>query len=317
MHAVVLDFGTLDLADVDVATLEAPLGTVTYRAQTAPGEIVAALAGADVAITNKVPIGADVMAKLTDVRLICIAATGTNNVDLAAAAEHGIAVTNVRNYCTASLVQHVFALILSLTLHLGEYRERIAAGAWAHSAHFNLLEYPVRELTGKVFGVVGYGTLGQAVARVADVFGMQVMVAERPGVTPREGRLSFDTVLAQADVLSLHCPLTESTRYLIGAAELDRMKPDALLINTARGAVVDTAALAAALDAGQIGGAGVDVLAQEPPATDEPLLEKDRHNLIVTPHIAWAAREARQRVLDELGANIDAFKRGQARNRVD
>jgi glycerate dehydrogenase len=181
---------------------------------------------------------------------------------------------------------------------------------------FNLLDFPVRELSGKTFGIIGYGTLGRAVADVARAFGMRVIVAERRGATARDGRLPFDTVLAEADVLSLHCPLDDATRGLIGADELARMKHDALLINTARGAIVDSAALAGALAAQQLGGAGIDVLPVEPPNADEPLIKLDLPNLVITPHIAWAALEARQRAIDEMAANIRAFRNGGTRNRV-
>lgn len=318
MRATVLDFDTLDLGDVGTASLEAELDHLDLHAMTEPNAVAARLANADVAMTNKVRIDEPVINRLERVRLICVAATGADNIDVAAAARRGIAVANVRGYCTASLVQHVFALTLSLTLHLDEYRRLIADGAWPRSRHFNLLDFPVRELADKTFGIVGYGTLGQAVASVAEAFGMRVMVAERRGAEQlRPGREPLEGVLAEADILSLHCPLTDATRGLIGAAELARMKSDAILINTARGAVVDTAALADALAADRLGGAGVDVLPQEPPPADEPLLQLELPNLIITPHIAWAAREARQRVLDEMAANIRAFRAGQARNRLD
>lgn len=316
MRGVILDFDTLNRGDVNLDSLHSVLDALVVHDKTAPAEVEDRLAGVDVAITNKVRFDAALLARLANARLICLAATGSDNVDCAAAGKRGIAVANVRGYCTASVVQHVFAMTLALTLHLAEYRALIAGGAWQRSGQFNLMDYPVRQLAGKTFGVIGHGTLGGAVARVAEAFGMRVIVAERRGTSPRAGRHAFETVLAEADVLSLHCPLTPETRGLIGERELALMKPDAVLINTARGAVVDTAALARALTAGRLGGAGVDVLPTEPPPADEPLLALDLPNLLITPHIAWAAREARQRAIDEIAANIEAFQRGESRNRI-
>ena len=267
-------------------------------------------------VTNKVVLDRDTLAGAEDLRLVCIAATGTNNVDLAAARELGIAVTNVARYATPAVVQHVFALILALTTRLPDYQRAVAAGAWQRHDAFCLLDHPIRELAGRTLGIVGFGELGQAVARVADAFGMSVLIAQRPGGPPQAGRLPLDALLPRVDVLSLHCPLTDATRGLIGARELGLMRRDALLINTARGGLVDEAALAAALRGGDLGGAGVDVLTREPPAEGNPLLAADIPHLIVTPHTAWASREARQRLLDEVAANIAAFLAGQTRNRV-
>lgn len=316
MQGILLDYDTLSRGDISVAPLEAELDTLEIFAASTPADLPVRLAAADVAIANKVRFDAALLDRLERVRLICLAATGADKVDLVAAQKRGIAVANVRGYCTAAVVQHVFGLALHLTLHLDEYRRLVAGGAWQRSGHPNLLNFPVRELAGKTFGVIGYGTLGQAAADVARAFGMRVIVAERRGVAPRSGRIAFETVLAEADILSLHCPLTDATRGLIGAPELAQMKPDALLINTARGALIDTAALADALAGGRLGGAGLDVLPQEPPDEHEPLLQRDLPNLIVTPHVAWAAREARQRVIDEIAANIRAFRAGGDRNRL-
>ncbi|HET7587748.1 MAG TPA: D-2-hydroxyacid dehydrogenase [Gammaproteobacteria bacterium] len=316
MRGALLDFDTLDCGDLDLARLNAELDGLEVHGLTEPGVVAARLADADVAMTNKVRFDAASIERLDRVRLICLAATGSDNVDLAAAKRRGIAVANVRGYCTAAIVQHVFALTLHLTQRLEEYRRLIASGAWQRSGRINLLDFPARELVGRTLGIVGYGTLGQAVAAVGGAFGMQVVIAERRGAEPRPGRATFEDVLAGADILSLHCPLTDATRGLIGKAELARMKPDAILINTARGAVVDTAALAEALAAGRLGGAGIDVLPQEPPGQDEPLLRLDLPNLVITPHVAWAAREARQRAIDEMAANIRAFRAGEGRNRL-
>jgi glycerate dehydrogenase len=225
-------------------------------------------------------------------------------------------VCNVRGYCTASVTQQVWALILSLTQHVNEYSRMSREGSWSRGAESNVLAHPIRELQGRVFGVVGWGELGRGAARVAEAFGMRVMIANRRGAPASPERVSLEALLPVADILSLHCPLTEATQNLIGARELALMQPSALLINTARGGLVDGAALAAALKGGRLGGAGLDVLAREPPAADDPLLDPTLPNLLVTPHVAWAAREARQRCMDEIAANIRDFRGGGRRSRV-
>jgi glycerate dehydrogenase len=267
------------------------------------------------------------------VKLVALAATGTDNVDLQAAQELGIAVCNLRGYCTASVAQHVWAMILSLTQHLTEHARFATDGAWQRGEEPDVLARPLRELAGRTLGVVGFGALGRAVAKIGEGFGMRVIVALRPGAAsasqppdpsqprdpaqPRDPlRVGLPELLAASDVVSLHCPLTPATRGMIGARELALMKSDALLINAARGALVDAQALATALKAGRLGGAGIDVLSQEPPVDGNPLLDPGIPNLIVTPHIAWAAREARQRCLDEMAANIEDFLRGGRRGRV-
>ncbi len=316
MKGAFLDRATVDAGDLDLSPLAAVLpGHLSF--DITPREtLIERLADCTVAITNKVPFDAAAFAALPQLRLVCVAATGVNHIDLDAARTRGVAVCNVRDYATASVTQHVWALILALTTRLGDCARDIAAGKWQESPHFSLLSHPVRELAGRTLGIVGYGVLGRAVAAVAPCFGMQVLVAARRDESPPAGRMAFDTILREADVLSLHCPLTPETRGLIGACELAAMKPDALLINAARGALVDEAALAAALREGRLGGAGIDVLAEEPPRHGNPLLEPGIPNLIVTPHTAWAAREARQRCIDEIAANIAAFQQGVARNRV-
>jgi glycerate dehydrogenase len=214
------------------------------------------------------------------------------------------------------VVQHAWALILSLTQHLGQYARLATDGSWVETEKYAVLANPSRELSGRVLGIVGWGTLGRGVAAVGEAFGMRSIICNRAGAPPELGRVTLDELLATADIVSLHCPLTPATRGLIGARELGLMKADALLINTARGALVDGAALADALRARRLGGAGIDVLPQEPPTDGDPLLAPDIPNLIVTPHIAWAAREARQRCIDEMAANIADFRRGGRRGRV-
>jgi glycerate dehydrogenase len=238
-------------------------------------------------------------------------------VDLAAAREAGIAVCNLRDYCTASVAQHAFAMLLALTHRLADYHALVRAGRWQQSGQFSVFPYPIRELQGRVLGIVGYGTLGKAVAGIARAFGLRVEVASRPGGSPVDGRRNVDELLPELDVLSLHCPLTEATRGLMSRERLALMKADAVLINTARGALVDARALADALKSGRLGGAGIDVLEREPPPPDHPLLDPAIPNLILTPHVAWAAREARQRCLDELALNVESFLAGGRRNRVD
>ena len=317
MPAVFLDYATVSFnGDLDPRSLHAALPGLEIRDHTAPHEIASRVAGREVVLVNKLRITREIIEASPSLRLIALAATGTNNVDLVAASERGIAVCNLRDYCTASVVQHVFGVLLLLTQKLREYDALVRSGAWQRGEQFCLLDYPIRELVGRRLGIVGYGTLGRGVARAATAFGMEVLVANRPGGTAVPGRLDLDELLATVDVLSLHCPLAPATQGMIGASRLSRMKRDAVLINTARGALVDADALADALRGGRLGGAAIDVLSQEPPVDGDPLLAGDIPNLIVTPHIAWAAREARQRCIDEMAANIADFRRGGRRGRV-
>jgi glycerate dehydrogenase len=315
---VFLDVDTVDTGDLNRSPLTGVMPCWRWYPVRDPTAVEDRLAGAGVAVTNKVLLDEARLARAQGegLRLVCVAATGTNNVDLEAARRLGLAVANVPAYATPAVVQHVFALVLALTTRLLEYRAAVAAGRWSAADRFCLLDYPIRELAGKTFGIVGYGQLGQAVARVAEAFGMTVLVAERRGEPVRPGRLPLEDLLPRVDVLSLHCPLTPETRGLIGVAELGRMRPDAVLVNTARGGIVDESALAEALRVGRIGGAGIDVLSREPPPAENPLLATDIPNLIVTPHTAWASREARQRVLEEIALNVSAFRAGETRNRV-
>lgn len=323
MKAVFPDFATVSRDDLDLGPLRATGIDLALHGVTTPAELPARLAPAEILITNKIRIGVAELAAAPRLKLICLSATGVNNVDLEAARARGIAVCNVSAYCTASVVQHVYALVLALTHHLAGYQRLLQDGAWRDSPQFCLLDFPIRELAGRKLGIVGFGELGRGVARAAPAFGLEVLVSERPGGAPDKSRdetdvvrMPFEQVLADADILSLHCPLTDATRGLIDAMALGRMKRDALLINTARGALVDSAALAAALREGRIGGAGIDVLPQEPPVDGDPLLAPAIPNLIITPHIAWAARESRQRAVNEIAANIHSFMAGGRRGRV-
>jgi glycerate dehydrogenase len=316
MRAVFLDFGTVSNGDLDTAALERVLPGVVLHDQTQSAQVGERIAGFEVVLANKSVIDRALIAANPQLKLIALTATGVDNIDIAAARESGVAVCNLRDYCTPSVVQHVFAMLLALTHRLADYHALVRGGGWALAGQFSTFPYPIRELSGRVFGIVGHGTLGRAVGSVAAAFGLRVEIASRPGGPPAEGRIDLDELLPLADVLSLHCPLTDATRGLIGAAQLARMKRDAVLINTARGALVDTAALAEALKAGRLGGAGIDVLEQEPPPPGHPLLDLSVPNLILTPHVAWAARESRQRCLDELAQNVAAFFVDEPRGRV-
>ena len=317
MRAVFLDFGTVSNGDLDPGPLERALPGIVIHDRSAQADVPGRIAGFEAVLANKSVIdGATIRANPT-LRLVALTATGVDNVDLAAAREAGVAVCNLRDYCTASVAQHVFALLLALTHRIADYDALVAGGRWQVAGQFSVFPYPIRELQGRVFGVVGHGTLGMAVASLARAFGMRVEIANRPGSAPAPGRRDLDDLLPELDVLSLHCPLTDATRGLMNLERLARMKPDAVLINTARGALVDTRALADALKAGKLGGAGIDVLEREPPPPGHPLLYDSIPNLIVTPHVAWAAREARQRCLDELALNVLSFLSGGRRNRVD
>jgi glycerate dehydrogenase len=324
MRAVFLDFGTVSHDDLDTAQLERVLPGITLHATSTDAEVDERIAGVEFILTNKLNISRARMRAVPGLRFIGLTATGTNNVDLEAARELGIAVCNIREYCTVSVVQHVLGSILLLTHRLREYGQAAIDGTWARSEQFTVPGAPIRELAGKVLGIVGYGTLGQAVAKAArDALGMRVLVAKRQGATAAESpgadapvRATLDELLRTADVLSLHCPLTPATTGMIGRRELALMKPDALLINTARGALIDLDALVEALKGGDLGGAAIDVLPKEPPTEGSVLFEAGIPNLLVTPHIAWAAFEARQRAVDELALNVEDFLRGGRRGRV-
>ena len=273
------------------------------------------LGGASIAIVNKTPLRAEALAALPGLRLIAVAATGTDNVDLAACSARGITVSNVRGYAEHTVPEHAFALILALRRSLVAWREDVKRGLWQKADTFCLGGHAVRDLHGATLGIFGEGSIGQGTARIARAFGMRVLFADH--APPRAAGVEFTPaaqVLAEADVVSLHLPLTPQTRNLIGARELALMKRDALLINTARGGLVDEQALADALRAGRIAGAGFDVLSAEPPRQGNPLLELDLPNFILTPHVAWSGRQAMQALADQLIDNVEAFVRGEPRN---
>jgi glycerate dehydrogenase len=287
------------------------------HAGTGEDEVVARLAGASVAVTNKVPLRAAAIARLPDLKMVAIAATGTDNVDLEACRARGIVVSNIRNYSLVSVPEHCFALLLALRRNLRAYTADVEAGRWEQSTRFCLLDHPIGDLAGSRLGIVGYGALGRKVAQLGRAFGMHIAATSRSPVADADVlQLPLDELLASSDVVSLHLPLNAQTRHLIGARELGLMKQHALLINTARGGLVDEAALAEALTAGTIGGAGFDVLSKEPPQADNPLLRLRLPNFILTPHVAWASGGAMQTLADMLVDNIEAWAAGRPQNLV-
>lgn len=308
---------------LDRASLPWPLRRIALPHQweeypnSAPGEVLLRLQGAQVAISNKVALGAELLAQLPELRLIAVAATGVNQVDLSACRQLGITVCNIRNYADNTVAEHSLMLMLALRRNLLAYRQSVAAGEWQQSSQFCLMQHPVQDLAGSTLGIIGKGSLGESVARLARAFGMNVLFAERKHARQlRVGYTPFDEVLQSADIVSLHCPLTDTTRQLIGARELAQMKPGAILINTARGGLVDAQALADALATRSIAGAGIDVLEQEPPPAQHPLLQPGLPNLIVTPHCAWLGSGALAALAEQLTGNIEAFLRGDVRNQV-
>lgn len=313
MNITVLDAATLANTSLDAL---AQLGKLTCYDLTAKEQVVERCQDADIVISNKVVIDQHAMSKLTNLKLICVAATGTNNIDLVAAKEHNIAVTNVAGYSTPSVVQHTFTLITNLLGNTHRYINDCQQGLWQQSPMFCRLDYSFNEIAGKTLAIVGYGSLGKAVADVARAFGANVIISERKGQTPREGRVSFNDALTTADIISVHCPLTDETRNQIAAAELSMMKPSAIIINTARGGIINEADLADALANNIIAGAGVDVLSKEPAEHENPLALYKGENLLLTPHIAWASQESIVRLVNEIALNIQAFNQGETRNRL-
>jgi glycerate dehydrogenase len=316
VRAAFLDYDTVSNGDLNTSGLTGAMPGLLFFGSTDDAQVAGRIDEAEIVLLNKFDLTREHLSGARRLKLIALAATGTDNVDLAAARERGIGVCNVRGYCASSVMQHVWAMVLGLTQHVHEFTQLAKSGAWARSEVMTVLAHPIRELSGRTFGIVGWGELGRSAAKAAHAFGMQVVIANRPGGARHAERLDLDQLLATSDVVSLHCPLTAATRGMIGARELALMKPDALIINTARGGLIDGHALAAALRAGRLGGAGIDVLPQEPPVDGDPLLDPGIPNLLLTPHVAWAAREARQRCLDEIAANVRDFLGGGRRGRV-
>lgn len=323
---VVLDGHTLNPGDLSWEPIEA-LGDVTVYPRSTPSETVERAGDAEVVFTNKAVLNAETLGQLSKLQYVGVLATGVNVVDLDAAKARGVTVTNVPGYSSASVAQHVFALVLAITNRIAEHDRAVHEGQWVSCEDFSFTVSPLMELDGKTLGIVGLGDIGQRVARIGAALGMRVVTPTRPGKptgatttddgTPVE-RIDMEAVFAEADVLTLHCPLTDDTKHLVSADRLARMKSSALLINTGRGPLVDEDALASALEAGVeaggIAGAGLDVLSSEPPEDANPLLRC--RNCVITPHVAWATREARRRLMGIAAANLGAFQRGEPVNVV-
>lgn len=320
---VVLDGYAMNPGDLEWSTLRS-LGECTIYDRTAPSEIVDRSKDAAVIITNKVPLSKDTLSQLPLLKYIGVTATGYNIVDIAAAQAQNIVVTNVPAYSTNSVAQLVFALLLELTHHTGHHSSTVHNGRWSANPDFSFRDFPLTELAGKTFGIIGYGNIGKAVAKIAAAFEMTVLISSRsagaqtsgflqnPDVSPE--RTDLESLLRRSDIVSLHCALTKETDKLINAQRLALMKPTAYLINTGRGGLVDESALAEALNTNRIAGAGLDVLSSEPPQKDNPLLSAK--NCIITPHIAWATGAARTRLLGVVEENLRTFIAGQSQNVV-
>jgi len=312
MKIVVLDGYTNNPGDISWEPIEA-IGSLTVHERTPPGEIVARAADAEVVLTNKAVVGRAEIEALPNLKYIGVLATGYNCVDTVAARERGIPVCNVPEYSTPNVVQATFSLLLELTNHVGHHAQTVRAGRWSACPDFCYWDGDLVELAGLTLGIVGYGRIGQSMAAVGRAFGMKILAHRRnPGSDPE--CVDLETLLRKSDVVSLHCPLTPDTKELIDTRRIGLMKPTAYLLNTARGALVNEADLAAALDAGRLAGAGLDVLTVEPPPASNPLLKAK--NCIITPHVAWATRNARRRLIEVTAANVKAFAAGQPRNVV-
>ena len=289
----------------------------TEHVQTRPDQVVERLQHATVAISNKVPIRRDTLEQLPDLKMIAMAATGYDVIDIEACRERGVAVANIRNYAVHTVPEHAFALIFALRRNLIAYRDDVLNGRWQKAEQFCFFDHPIQDLHGSTLGIFGEGVLGQATAKIARALGMKVLFADH--APPKAAGVDFvpaEQVFAESDIISLHCPLTPESRHFIGMAQLQQMKRSALLINTSRGGLVDEQALKTALETGVIAGAGFDVLTQEPPKNGNPLLEIRTPNFILTPHVAWASTQAMQFLANQLIDNIEAFVAGKPQHLV-
>ncbi len=314
--AVFLDTASLNLGDIDLSPLQRAAEALRLFDNASARELAEQNLQPWCVIVNKIQLNEEFFQQHPQVRLVCITATGTNNVDLQAAKARGVAVVHCRGYSTDTVAQHVLMLILTLVRNFPAYHRDIANGDWSRSPLFCLLRHPIRETQGLKLGIIGYGDIGQKVAALATAFGMEIVIAERHGCKVRPGRTDLDTVLATCDVITLHCPSTPETRNLMNRRAFDLMRKDALLINTARGDLIDEAALLDALQNRSIAGAAIDVLSTEPPPPDHPLLTAGLPNLVVTPHNAWGSVEARQRAIDQTAENITGWLAGESVRRV-
>ena len=316
MGAVFLDFGSATRGDMDCTNLEQAISPWCFYEESSEQEVLERIKDVEVVISNKVFLNRDAIFAAGRLKLICVAATGYNNVDLFAAAERNIPVCNVRGYATPSVVQHVFMLMLNLSCRFVEYQALVKSGGWQASKFFCPLDFGIEELSGKTLGIVGYGELGMGVAVISKAFGMQVLIAERKNMPARQGRVAFDEVLSQADFVTLHCPLSPDTQDLMSQREFELMKSSAYLINTARGGLVNETDLLHSLTTKKIAGAALDVIQEEPPRDGNLILQHQSDNLIITPHMAWASRQSRQRLIDQLASNIGNFFQGKPFNQV-
>ena len=311
--AVFLDAGSMG-DDLPLTCLNELLPNLVCYPHTSVEDVGQRIADAQIIIVNKVKLGEAQFDEAKNLKLIVLTATGSDNIDIAAAARKGITVCNVKGYSVYSVPQHALTLMLMLATRVHQYTEDVSRGHWSKANHFSLLNHPITELKDKSLAIVGYGTLGQQLEQLVKPFAMRILLCNIPGRPEQNGRIDFQQALVDADFVSLHCPLTAQTQSMIGESEFKRMKSTACLINTARGQLVDEQALASALKSGQIAGAGIDVLSQEPPPLDHPLLDHEIPNLILTPHNAWGSIESRQELLKGVVANITHFVEGQPVN---
>lgn len=316
MNITILDGYTTNPGDLSWEPLQ-KLGELTVHEHTETGDILFRAKDADIIVMCRVPMPEETLRELPKLKLITTLATGYNTIDVAAAKNLGIAVCNVPSYCTPSVSQSAFALLLELCCHTSAYSAAVRSGGWEAACRESHRGYALNELAGKTFGVLGLGEIGTAAARIAQAFGMRICYTARGEKhTDKAFRYcGLDTLLRESDVLSLHCPLTDETRGIIGRDQLEKMKPTALLINTARGALIDELALSDALNGGRLAGAGLDVLTEEPPEPENPLLSAK--NCVITPHVSWASASARSRLIAQVAGNIEAFLRGEPANRVN
>lgn len=316
---VFLDAATVDFGGVSIRPIKSQ-GHYTPYDSTEPIEIYQRVSQADIVVTNKCVFNDALLKRLPRLKLICVAATGVNNIDLESAKKRGIAVTNVAGYSTTTVVEHTFLFLLAFSHRLMEHHTDVTSGLWSQSPHFTLLDYPFSDLKGKTLGIIGYGIIGKQVAKMAKTFGMKVLPAKIPRRKYRknERRYPLKQVLQKSSFVSLHCTLVKETHHLIDQEKLSWMKPSAYLLNLARGPIVSEEAVLTALKKNQIAGYATDVMDREPPSEDHPFVQPElRKKILITPHIAWASRESRQRLIDEIAKNIAAFLKGKKRNRVD
>ncbi len=317
MKAVFLDYVSLDQNDLNFKDLENIFDEWEIYPSTSSEQLLERIQNVDVIISNKVVVNAEAIQQCPNLKLILISATGTNNIDLVQAKKQGVVVCNCQAYGTSAVAQHTLMLMLNLATSFKQYERAVQNGDWNKASQFCLLDYPIIELEGKTLGILGYGELGKAVAKLAEAFGMKILVAALPNRPVQENRIPFNELLSQVDFLTLHCPLSTDTQNLIDAKAFDAMKHSAFLINCARGGIVNEQDLADALIAGKIAGAATDVLMVEPPKDGNVLLNSEIPNLLITPHSAWGSVDARQRIVQQMVENVEAFKKGQPIRQVN